>query len=460
MAPARRDEVDSTGSKKFSREQHNGRNSNNNREQELNKLEELTKLLGEIEKKGDEEVQALTRQAREVAKKIEQAWRGNELTRIAQTCNDILRHTLEAKKSLPVQLPQQVKRWADVAAASNTPRPIIRARVDDTAEKTPSEILELIRPVMPQAVAIHKLKSGDIDIRLATQAQRDAVATAADPKGVRLFRKAYLLEVPGVPYTFPVSNKRTADNSEATTQIEKSLQRICGTVKITSLRWLRDPESPTKRKGPAETMKTRGSLIVGVATESEQQRIVRSGLIVGAEHFEARLYDNNLDLKQCYHCGQWGHKQGACAKKAACMQCAGDHDTRSCREDNVCCVNCGKKHRAWQKKECSAFEKYRKDIQSMRMTLLVRSAHIRTGEAQTARPTLTPTAPTLRKRPQDQPSNPDTRRKVGRPTAAEQAARQARSDPSQTILSTQPEQNTQQAEQNDTMEITNDEPQC
>ena len=90
----------------FSREQRNGRNSSNNRELELSKLEELTKLLGDIGKKGNEEIQALTRQAREVTKEMEQVWRGSELTKIAQACNNILRHTIEAKRSVPDQLPQ------------------------------------------------------------------------------------------------------------------------------------------------------------------------------------------------------------------------------------------------------------------------------------------------------------------------------------------------------------------
>ena len=39
------------------------------------------------------------------------------------------------------------------------------------------------------------LRAANIDVRLVTQTQRDAIANAADPKGVRLFRKAYLLEV-------------------------------------------------------------------------------------------------------------------------------------------------------------------------------------------------------------------------------------------------------------------------
>jgi hypothetical protein len=161
-----------------------------------------------------------------------------KLNRLQRTCDAILRNTTR-KASEPAPTP--TRRWADVAASAvqaEPPRPVIRARIPDTTDKTPSEILEIVRPAIPQAIAIYKLKSGDVDIRLTSQAQRDAVAAASDPQGIQILRKVYLIEIPGVLYIFPVRNSRVADNSEATQAIEKALQKIYRTIRIRSLRWL------------------------------------------------------------------------------------------------------------------------------------------------------------------------------------------------------------------------------
>jgi hypothetical protein len=183
-------------------------------------LKELTDIIGEIEKEGNEKIQALTRQLR---KKVEEKLNGGVLEKVARTCDKILQHVRENQSGTSAT--NATRRWADVVASPQAaqPRPTIRARIDNTKDKTPTEILDLVRPAIPQAIAIHKLHSGDVEIRLATQTQRDAVAKAADPQGVRILRKAFLVEVPGVPYTFPVNNNKSADNTEAIRAIEKTL---------------------------------------------------------------------------------------------------------------------------------------------------------------------------------------------------------------------------------------------
>jgi hypothetical protein len=109
--------------------------------------------------------------------------------------------------------------------------------------------------------------------------------------------------------------------------------------------------------------KTQGSVIIGVRTQGDQQRLIKSGVVIGAEHYEARLYDNALNQKQCFRCGQWGHKQGACTKIERCLQCAGGHGTRTCTTTTSLCLNCGQKHHGWQKSACSAYKRYRSRFQ-------------------------------------------------------------------------------------------------
>ena len=37
---------------------------------------------------------------------------------------------------------------------------------------------------------------------------------------------------------------------------------------------------------------------------------------------------------------------------------------KKCTKERVSCVNCGREHQAWQKRECHTFQKYREEINS------------------------------------------------------------------------------------------------
>jgi len=102
--------------------------------------------------------------------------------------------------------------------------------------RTSAEILTAIQANLPQAVAIHKLRSGDIDIRLASQSHRDAVVAASDPQGIHILRKDLLIELLSVPYTTLIKNERLADNTLVIQAIERESYRLCGSVKLTSIR--------------------------------------------------------------------------------------------------------------------------------------------------------------------------------------------------------------------------------
>lgn len=202
---------------------------------------------------------------------------------------------------------------------------------------------------------------------------------------------------------------------------------------INRIRWLHNPEAQAKRAQPEG--KTRGTLIVSVPTQALQLKIVKNGIIIDSQLFEARLYDHSLQVKQCFKCNQWGHTQTACGKQEKCGQCAGPHATRVCPKERTSCVNCGRQHRAWQRKECNTFQAYLEGIQAKKANLLAQSIRLRNeGQAQAA---LQPDGfqiiqPRKRQRQTTPTSSqiPQPKRGLGRPTYIDTASR----DPQQTRI--------------------------
>lgn len=53
-----------------------------------------------------------------------------------------------------------------------------------------------------------------------------------------------------------------------------------------------------------------------------------------------------------------------------------DYNTRACNKKRV---NCGKAHRAWQKRECDIFKAYKNNIGKLRRKMVIKAAAIRKG---------------------------------------------------------------------------------
>lgn len=119
---------------------------------------------------------------------------------------------------------------------------------------------------------------------------------------------------------------------------------------------------------------------MSLPTQELQHEVIRKGIVIDSQIYDARLYSQSLEVKRCFKCCQWGHTQSACGKKARCEECAGPHETRDCPKQRVSCCNCGKGHRAWQKAQCKTFQVYWEDIQARRMKLVAETAVIRRTE--------------------------------------------------------------------------------
>jgi hypothetical protein len=209
-----------------------------------------------------------------------------------------------------------------------------------------------------------------------------------NPPGFKVLRKDYLLEIPSVPLSTQVASGKNGDNQQLIQEICIETRRLIPGLAISRISWLHDITShtaATRAKGKPAT--ARGTLVIGVPTQIFQQSLIRQGIIINSQLFEARLFDHSIILKQCYNCSQWGHTASACGRKICCGHCAGPHSTRSCTQTKTSCTNCGKPHKAWQRQACPTFQAYLVGTQAKRISLLAETTRIRQGPGPGSLPT-------------------------------------------------------------------------
>jgi len=72
-----------------------------------------------------------------------------------------------------------------------------------------------------------------------------------------------------------------------------------------------------------------------------------------------KIYDFVFTLR-CYNCQQFGHHSSNCENASACAHCAGDHETRSCKNKSATsvgkCKNCSSARKADTAHEASSYE--------------------------------------------------------------------------------------------------------
>ena len=243
-----------------------------------------------------------------------------QLDRIEAGITKIQKETRKGGPLGPGVPPVQGQTWAAVAAqaarTANTvaapQRATVRVRLEESQGQEPGELLKTIQRTIPSAYALRTLNSGDVDVHVPSQTTKDQILNGPDAPGLKILRKDYLLEVPGVPLKTPINSGRNADNSELIQSICEATKRLVPGIAISRIRWLHAPEAQAKRQAnpssaQREPEKTRGTLIIGVPTQAIQQKIIKRGIVIESQLFETRLFENSLIVKQCYRCNQWGH---------------------------------------------------------------------------------------------------------------------------------------------------------
>ena len=332
--------------------------------------------------------------------------------------------------------------WAAIAAqgvrnagaveALQPTRHTIRVQLANAEGQNNESILKEVKKTIPSAAGVRVLRSGDIDVTVPDEAAKDRAQGLPSTEGLKIMRKDYLVEIPSVGLQVRVNTGKNADNSLLAQTICDSSRSLTPGLQITRIRWLHSSNEHERRVNAG---KERGSLIVGFPTQDMQRRAIQGGLVVQAQVYEVRQFERAAQVVQCFKCQQWGHSQNACGKQVKCGQCAGAHQSRECTTDRVSCSNCGKKHRTWEKRECPTFQVYHQGVERKRIALLAQSARIRAAGPSLGIPLDNLSWTQIsRKRPNLTPAADEPRRRIGRPTNAEQASRQASRQASQARL--------------------------
>lgn len=252
--------------------------------------------------------------------------------------------------------------WAAVAAgglrdagapeSAQPTRHTVRVQLAQAAGLNNENILKELKKTIPSAAAVRVLKSGDIDVTVPDEAAKDRAQGIPSTEDLKILRRDYQVEVPGVELRLVVASGKNADNNMLAQSICDGSRTLVPGLQITRINWLHSPKDHARRLSEG---KTRGSLIVGFPTQNMQRRAIQGGLVVQDQAFEVRQFERGAVIQQCFKCQRWGHTQRACGGRIQCGQCAGPHQSQSCPEERVSCANCGKKHKAWERSICPTF---------------------------------------------------------------------------------------------------------
>ena len=364
----------------------------------------------------------------QLAKRVENA------SRTRQTCEKGVEGRLkaieESLKALTAPSKGQTTTWAAVAAGSTrlasyppAPPPArhnVRISMPQAKGLGNREILEEIRKTIPEAAAIRTLQSGDIDVTVPSEAAKERAQSLPPSGDLKVHKRDYLIELPGVPLSTRVVCGKQADNGRLAAGICEASKQLSPGIRITRIFWLYSDKQMTRMR---EAGKQRGSLIIGVSSEEMRRTAIKGGIVIDTQLFEARFFETALRKTQCYKCQQWGHTQAACVKPARCGSCAGPHNTRDCSGERISCANCGDRHKTWNLERCRAYQRYHETIQRRRAEAQIQAMRVRdASDKQTTG--LGDNWTIVRKRLRDPSPKGSTPHRIGRPTLLEQAARE------------------------------------
>lgn len=270
-----------------------------------------------------------------------------------------------------------------------TANPTIRVRIlnEDIKGMKPAGILPLVKQAIPRAIAVRPLASGAVEVTVASEEDKERALATKQNDILQVLKQGYHIEVLAVDLSILPARPSQEERERFARRIEGDNGRL-GKLAIQDVRWLKEA-TPTPAKSKQGVAKTRGNLLITVASEDMRIAAVQQGVIMAAQLYESvRYFDYQAIIRQCFNCQQWGHAQKACRKHAKCGHCAGEHDSRQCKtKETQLCGNCGKKHKAWFRRECKVFQVYLSEVQGKRQALTEHSFCVR------AAPRTTPTPP-------------------------------------------------------------------
>jgi hypothetical protein len=278
----------------------------------------------------------------------------------------------------PTNAPRGSKKplWSEIVGST---KPTVEIRMNPQFnERTLDEKLEKIKETIPDAQAIipHARAKDKVSVVVPditkTVLLRNGLKEGAE--GIKLVRRPNLAMILGVPLTQRVTTKKSVENAQWIKEFEKSNKTTINRVEWLYSQKMVDQMRDTKSQ-------KRGSLIVETATQDERDKMIREGVIIGAEWFRVTCWDITMKETQCFRCWGWGHSQSVCnAPEELCGYCAGKHSTEKCEtkgKEHASCACCKKKgHHAFHRRSCPKYDEFRETREKARTLLMEKTAQI------------------------------------------------------------------------------------
>src|SRR5947207_12098749 len=126
------------------------------------------------------------------------------------------------------------------SAAQPTQRPTVRVCLANAEGKSPSELLATVKLVIQWAYAVHPLCSSDIEVVVLDQKAKDQALNQQDAEGCKVLHQDYPVEIPGVPLTLGIMNKKLAANDVVVKEMGTANRCIIRGIMITKIWWMHD----------------------------------------------------------------------------------------------------------------------------------------------------------------------------------------------------------------------------
>ena len=105
--------------------------------------------------------------------------------------------------------------------------------------------------------------------------------------------------------------------------------------------------APLRRKDSKKTA-AHHSIVVFTTDPHAADRCIRHGFYINYLLYPAEKYAPQLQIIQCYKCGDYGHRAAQCKQKQRCGKCGeSTHSTNECTSSEPKCGHCDGKHEIW-----------------------------------------------------------------------------------------------------------------
>jgi hypothetical protein len=197
-----------------------------------------------------------------------------------------------------------------------------------------------LRRITPKLQAANKLQNGNIKVYCRTTEEATVLKDMdwdTNIKGLKAKTPKYGIVVHGVPTEVIDFN---ADKQATMAEIEEA-NRSHG-IPVTDI-------TPLRRKPNFINAAQYQSIIVFTSDAEAADRCIKANeLFIASGRYRAERYTPHLQITQCFKCYGYGHRAQQCRHEQKCGKCGGTHETNSCTNNEIKCINCRENHQAWR----------------------------------------------------------------------------------------------------------------